>query len=369
MVANKRKKFDRVLGIDLGNGLIKIRSVKPNGKDYSVILPSSFAYLKDVGDSVNNTSLQLDVFTIDDVDYVWGEDINQVGEVKSTYGHENRYKTEAYKLMAKMVLARAVRDLDIKPNENILLVTGVPSAETGTEREEEIVAAFIGEGKQKGLLLVGVNGVEHIFKVVHVEVQAQALATVIGRYLATDGTVENENYEHWKVAVIDIGAGTIDLDIVHSLRRQKGYHSVPKGFRDVYETIRTGIAKIYPSHTVNDYELLGILEETQKKNALTGKNEVIYEYKPSHLRKSVDFTKDLHDGVKEVVVDVQQAIMSKWKNQTDLDEILLVGGSAELFKDHLNDIVYGITIPRNNGDSNVEGYFRFGMYLMESEDE
>lgn len=372
MVAKKKKKWDRVIGIDLGNGLVKIRSITKEGRVYSVILPSEFAYLKDVGiDSVGDSNLQLDIFTINDIQYVWGEDINQVENTKSTYGHENRYKTEAFKLMAKIVMARVVRDLEIAPNEKILLVTGVPSIETNTEREEYISSAFYGE--RKGIHEVGVNDEEYMFNVTHVEVTAQALATVVGRYLDIDGTVLDENYEHMKVAVIDVGAGTTDLDIVHALRRQSGYHSVPKGFRDVYETIRRGdIRKAYPTHPVNDYELLAIIEGVQKeknKVAVGGKEENSYEYKPSKLKKAVDFTEDLNNGIKEVVMDIQQAIMAKWKNQTDLDEILLAGGSAELFVDGISDVVEGITIPENNGDSNVEGYFRYGMFLSESDDE
>jgi plasmid segregation protein ParM len=367
MVAKRKKKYDRVIGIDLGNGLVKVRSVTKEGRLYSLILPSCFAYLKDVGESMNHSSLDIDVYTIDDVQYVWGEDITRVGNLIYTYGHENRYKTEAYKLMAKIVIARIVRDLEIEANEKILIVTGVPSIETGTECEEDIANAFYGE--DNGFHEVGVNDEEYTFRIAHVHVTSQALATVIGRYLDEDGSVLDEEYETMKVAVIDIGAGTTDLDIVHELRRQKAYHSVPKGFRDVYESIRAEIRKKYPSHDVHDYEFLKIIENVQEEIKKKGdKAKVKYEYKPSKLKESVDFTKALNDGIKEVVISIQQAIMSKWKNQTDLDEILLVGGSAELFKDYLESIVEGFTIPTNNGDSNVEGYFRLGMALLEGDE-
>ncbi|MED3440189.1 plasmid segregation protein ParM [Bacillus subtilis] len=360
MATRKKKKnseYDKVIGIDLGNGLIKVRSVTDDGEAYKLNLPSGFSYLKDVGDTLNNSTLDLDVYEIDGVEYVWGEDITKVSNFKSTYGHENRYKTEAYKIMAQIVMARVVRDLEIGPYDRIMIVTGVPSNETDSERVDDIALAFYGANDDNvGFHKVVVNEEDCVFKVVHVEVTGQALATVLGRYLSEDGYVENEEYENMKVAVIDIGAGTSDIDIVKSLRRLNGYDSVPKGFRDVYESIRSCIQSYYPSHKVTDYELLDILKDTSSSDAR-------YIYKPSKRKKEVDFTKALYDGVNEVAMDIQQTIMSKWKDHTDLDEVLLVGGSAEFFSEHLEEIIDGITIPDNNGDSDVEGYFRVGMYI------
>lgn len=366
-MAISKSSYDRVLAIDLGNGLVKVRSVTSQGRDYELTFPSAWAYLKAVGESVNNKVMDLDVFTIDDVEYVWGNDIVKVKDIKATYGHENRYRTEAFKIMAKIVMAKAVSDLEIQPHEKILVVTGVPSAETGSEREDDIAQAFRGE--HKGLHEVGVNEEEVVFKVAHVEVMPQALSTVLGRYLDTFGGVGDEDYEEIKVAVIDIGGGTTDLDIVHALRRQKAYHSLPKGFRDVYDNIRSEINKKYPSHQVSDFKLLNVLDETAEEGRRSRiGTKLKYEYKPSKLKEAVDFTKALEDGIRELSVDIQQAIMSKWKDQTDLDEILLVGGSAELFKEHIDEIVEGITIPANSGNSNVEGYYRYGVYLLEGEE-
>ncbi|QRV11455.1 hypothetical protein JR311_19800 (plasmid) [Bacillus velezensis] len=360
----KNNEYDKVIGIDLGNGLIKVRSINDDGEPYRLNLPSGFSYLKDVGDALNNSTLDLDVYEIDGVEYVWGEDITKVSNFKSTYGHENRYKTEAYKIMAKIVMARVVRDLEIGPYDRLMIVTGVPSNETESERVDDIASAFYGSHDGNiGLHKVLVNEEDCVFKVVHVEVTGQALATVLGRYLGEDGYVENEEYEDMKVAVIDIGAGTSDIDIVKSLRRLNGYDSVPKGFRDVYESIRDCIQSSYPSHKVTDYELLEILEDKSRMLRDGNTEEIQYIYKPSKRKEGVDFTKSLYDGVNEVAMDIQQAIMSKWKDHTDLDEVLLVGGSAEFFSEHLEEIIDGITIPKNNGESDVEGYFRVGMYI------
>lgn len=346
MVAKKKKRYDRVIGIDVGNGLVKIRSVDAKGKPYILILPCAWAYKKDVGEKIHNKKLDLQTFYIDDVEYVWGEDIAELGsKIKVAIGHEGRYKSEPYKIMVKIAMAKAVHDLDIKATDKIFVVTGVPSQETKTERETEIANAFFGDNG--GIHEVDVETSEHLFRVAEVEVMSQPVATVVGRYLDEEGYIGDEEYADLKVGVIDIGGGTTDLDIVDNLQRQKNYTSIPKGFSDVYKSIREVIKNKYPSHDVTDYELLTCLEDRK--------------YKPSRRSEAVDFSDALDAGIREVVVDIQQAILSNWKDHTDMDEILLIGASAKEFDEKLSNVVTGLTIPENHHISNVEGYFRWGM--------
>jgi plasmid segregation protein ParM len=347
MAGKKKKKFDRVIAIDLGNGMVKIRSLDlKTGKPYKLVLPCAWAYKKDVGDKLHVKELKLDTFYIDDVEYVWGEDISELGsKVKVGYGLENRYKSEPFKIMTKIALAKVVDDLDIQPTEKIYLVTGVPSGETKTDRENEITLAFLGDNG--GVHEIDVNVNERFFRVAHVEVMSQPVATVIGRYLDEDGYVGDEEYESLKVGIIDVGGGTTDLDIVDKLQRQKNYTSIPKGFSDVYRSIKEVIKHEHPSHDVTDFKLLDCLETKT--------------YKPNKRYQEIDFSDAMEAGIREVSVDIQQAILSQWKDQTDMDEILLIGGSAKEFEPKLSNIVRGLTIPENHHTSNVEGYYRWGV--------
>lgn len=353
MPTNTQKKtgkpFDRVVAIDLGNGMVNIRSLDlRTGKPYLATFPSAWAYKKDVGTSMNNKEVDVDTFILSGVEYVWGDGIAELDNIQPTYGHENRYKSESYKIMAEIAMAKVAYDLEIQPTENIYLVTGVTSKESYTSREEEIRQAFIGENK--GFHEVTVNDQKQIFKIVHVEVMSQALSAVIARYLDEDGYEGDPEYQTMKVGVIDIGAGTIDLDIVNHLRRQKGYDSVPKGFRDIYDNIRTVIKQNFPSHNVSDYKLQTVLSDKS--------------YKPSMRMEAVDFTKEVDNGVSELVVAIQTAIMSNWKDQTDMDEVLLIGATAKEFEEKLSTVVTGLTIPDNFATINVEGYFRWGMFKI-----
>ncbi|MEX3625053.1 ParM/StbA family protein, partial [Viridibacillus arvi] len=304
--------------------------------------------------------LKLESFFIDDVEYVWGEDISKLESsvIKQASGHDGRYKSEPYKIMAKIAMAKVVNDLDIQPTDKIYLVTGVPSQETRTERENEIELAFYGEnGGIHEVDVVNEDGAtERMFRIAHVDVMSQPVATVIGRYLDEEGYIGDEDYEDMKVGVIDIGGGTTDLDIVSRLQRLEDCRkSIPKGFSDVYKPIRNVIKEEYPSHDVSDYELLDCLKEKK--------------YKPSRRAEEVDFKSAMESGIREVVVDIQQAILNSWKDQTGMDEILLIGASAKEFEADLSNVVSGVTIPENHSVSNVEGYFRWGMNKIGDDEE
>lgn len=343
--------YDRVIGIDLGNGLINVRSEYPNGADYKLNLPSAFVKKEDVGDSMNKRDVQLDYYNINGQVYGWGDEISNLKDIKTSFGHDNRYYTQVFKIMARIVLARVFYELDIQEGEKVLVVTGVPSDETGTEAEQTIKEAFIGE------TLVEVNGVEVVCNVEEVEVMSQPVATVIGRYLKDSGMVENPSYEDMMVAVIDIGGGTTDFDIIDSLRRLPNYkRSIPKGFHDVYDEMRKVIKAKHSKSDPTDYELLKLVIDYD------GEGELLYH--PNKRVDPIDVSEAFNTGIYELSMDIESVVSTNWKKLQDkLDEVLLVGGSAELFEGEIADVARGVVVPKNNGESNVEGYFRFGKYL------
>ena len=356
-----KKKIDWVLGIDLGNGMVKVRAFnKKTGKPYILTIPSAWAFLKDIGENVTKNVLELDTYWIEDKEtaYVWGEDIAKVssGSLKSTYGLDNRYQTDAFKIMVKIVLARLASDLGIVATDKVLVVTGVPSEETGTVSEEHIAEAFAGVHTLDIKRFGSDEDVPVVIKVDKVEVMPQATSAVIGRYLDEDGYVADEDYEVMTVGVIDIGAGTTDLDVIKDLRRLAGFKSIKKGYRIVYNSIRKEIKRTHPSHVVSDYILLDALETCK--------------YTPSKRGKEIDITQARNEGIDELVIEIQQAVTSEWSDHVNMDEVLLIGASAEGFEERLENVITGLTIPENPELSNVEGYYRWGMFLtLEDDDE
>lgn len=342
--------YKKVIGVDLGNGLIKVRSVYDDGTPYILTMPNAFVLKSSLGRGEAVSGLDLDYFEINGITYGWGKEIMSLPEILTTEGYENRYTGVPYKLMVKMVLAKAFDDLGIKAEDNVLIVTGVPSEETDTIAESQIKEAF------KGTHDLSLNGKNMLFKIEDMIVMSQPVATVMGRYLNEYGKVGDARYESMKVAVIDIGGGTTDLDIVQNMRRLEGFKTIGHGFNQVYDAIREKIAETYPKANPTNFALLKIL--------LKGENEEgRYLYSPSMRLKPVDFTDAFDNAIYELVVKIHGAITNSWKSQTDIDETLLVGGSADLFEEYISHVANFLVIPENNGDSNVDGYFKTGMMM------
>lgn len=353
------KKYDVVLGIDYGNGLVNIYSSK-DGEIYSETLPSSFILKGDYGSqfAFSNDESDLDLYSYNGGEYLWGNDIEKQ-PVIDTFGHENRYKSIPFITITQLAIAKAVRDLEIQPTDKILVVTGVPTAEKGNKAIEVSLADAIKNSKT-GLNKVAINDEEYIYNVEDVMIMPQALSSVFGIYYDEEGMVAESKYEDMKVAVIDIGGGTIDIDIIKNLRRLDVYESMALGFRDVYDGIRKYIKKFEPKANPNDYDLYKIINDNDNIRLNT------FAYKPSAIRDSIDFTEEFYRQLDKVTMELHQLIMTKWKAQVDLDEILLVGGSAKFFKDRVKNIVEGFVVPNNCGITNAVGYHNYGKAFVNS---
>lgn len=363
-----KKKIDRVIGVDLGNGLVNVRSVYPDGSPYTITFPSAFGYKKVIGEEFGQAGTQYNVktFTIDGVDYIWGEDIAKTPEIIHTASLlEDRYETKNYKNLIKIILGYVAKDIEIQPTEQILISTGVPSNQTKESTVNAIRKAFLGDAQDYlGLHKVAVNGEEFTINVAMVTVTPQPLATVLAVYLDENGLVKNRELKKKKIAVIDIGGGTTDLDTLFEFRRQNDYRSIGVGFRDVYKAIQ---AKINEENggkemNVNDYIILDIIEKAEREAKEKG-TEPVYTYQGSEKQPVVDFTKVYQDALHELGMKINQAISNQWKDFDTFDKVFLVGGSALRVAPYI-EILQEPDFPKNPGLSNVEGYYNFGVSKM-----
>lgn len=357
------KTYDKVIGIDFGNGFVNIVVKDSKGLVFTKTLPSSFVKADTMGQSFGTSTRDLMEFNIEGTVIKWGDDIARL-DVIDTYGHENRYRTDMFKIITQLALGYIVRELDIQATDRLLVVTGVPTDESGNAVIEKDIATAI-KGNSKGLnkltkIEYDENGemVEQdiMYCVEDVLVLPQGLSVVLGRYYNCEGMIENIDYEEMKVAVVDIGGGTIDIELVHELNRLNEHISIREGFRDVYNNIRAKIKESYPNATPNDYELLKIINDEESIRLDK------YIYKPSKLKQGVDFTEVYKTSIDSLIMSIQRGLMNKMKSLTDLDEILLVGGSARLFEERLNDVMQGFTIPQDHAIANAVGYFNYGTY-------
>lgn len=327
-----------VVGLDHGNGWVK---VKTEGKE--ITLPSYFANKADLGDDFIKSKYKLNEYTSNDDKgntYLWGEDISKLNSkyLIPTYGMQDRYKQDRYNLLTQFALASVLEGSE----EDVLVVTGVPSSEKGTIKEEDLIDVI------KGTHVVSINGEEKIIKVKQVTVLAQPIGSVLSLYLDEEGSVEDDSYEDSLIGVIDIGSGTTDIDQVEDLRREGATPSLPEGISDVYTDIVEYVRKENPNLTVSIQDI--------EFNFETGI------YRESKRTASIDFTKEKEKAVKKLADKIIQHLAQTWKTWDKFDEIIITGGGAAPLKKALSDLLSDVNVIENSQTANAEGFFRYGQY-------
>jgi plasmid segregation protein ParM len=333
-----------VIGLDHGNGWVKIRTATNE-----IVLPSFLGREDEIGDNVTANASSLDVkkYEIPSVKgsaFVWGEDVTKLKHVVATYGVQNRYAQETYQALSKFALAEALPEGIVF--DDVLVVTGVPSIEVGSEKEKQLREVF------EGAHHVRINGRDKIINVTRVVVISQPLGAVLSRYLDDEGFVANEKYESESVAVIDIGTGTTDLDHIKALRRiSADCHSIPVGMFDVYKRIAAWVNKQNPNANATPQEV-----EKQFKN----------DYYEVSKRIRYDIREIKEVALKEVADEIITAISQHWKSFDIFDEVLINGGGANELGKKIQTLVQGSIILKNSQTANAEGFFKYGQFLKEA---
>jgi plasmid segregation protein ParM len=333
-----------VIGLDHGNGWVKIRT-----ENKKVVLPAFVAREDAVGDTVIGKSLNVKRYELGTLrvttPFVWGKDVVKLKNVLATYGAQNRYQNDVYRALSQFALAE-VLPKDDNVFDDIIVVTGVPSVEVGTEKEKELRELF------NGAHIVRIDDRELVFRVKRTVVISQPLGAVLSRYLDDEGYVADEKYEEYSVAVIDIGTGTTDLDHIKALRRMSAdCHSIPVGMFDVYKRIAAWVNKQNPSANATPQEV-----EKQFKND--------YFEVSKRVRYDIEEIKEI--AIKEVADEITTAISQHWKSFDVFDEILITGGGAVYIGKAIQSMIPGAVIVDNPQTANAEGFFKYGQFLKEA---
>lgn len=325
------------IGIDHGNGKLKARSTEVK----SYIVPSAVALESNVGDDFMGKELDLQHGKVsgDEDTYVWGAPVKSVAKYSLTMGHQDRLANESYKILTELALgALAGKEEQV----DAVVVTGVPSNQIKT-KEAANLKAFL-----QGTHLVKVDSREIIIRVKDVFVLPQPVGTIMSLYLDSEGFVKQESYETEKIAVIDIGNGTTDLDYIQGLKRQDEFLSIPTGMYDVYNYIARKINEEEP----NAGARAEIVEEYFASAA----------YKVSK-RKVIPFEDIKEKAIQEIGTELKNRISQHWKFWDRFDEIILTGGGAHVFADTIRQLIPDVKVMKEPQFRNADGFYRYAQYI------
>jgi plasmid segregation protein ParM len=328
--------IEHVVSLDHGNGWVKAR-----GNKKKIVRPSYIGELAKVGTSYSDVEdLRLEEYTSGEYKgetYVWGDDIKNVNESIPTYSQNNRYTNKFYQLVSLFAIYEALGTG--KKFENVLVVTGVPSNEKGSEAESELIEGLVGTHFINGKRI----------SIVEVVVLPQPLGTVMSLYLDDEGFIADSKFQNSLVGVIDVGTGTSDLDIIQNLRRLDEYESVPFGMMDIYKNI----AKHLKSQGVRNVDIPKVEEGWS-----------LGVYKQSE-RNVVSFSEYKKKAVEDVFKQLEAKINIVWKDLKRFDRLIITGGGAKIFEKsfdkYINDVY---DIPKHPQIANSEGFYNFGKYVQ-----
>jgi plasmid segregation protein ParM len=340
----------KVFGIDHGNGYLKLVS-----DDKKIVLPNIIARVSDfLGDELLAKKYDVCKYRsekIDDETYVWGQDILKANKLQTSFTDEGRYDQKVYKLLSSFALAVLKEGNGI---EEILLVTGVPSREKGTEVERELQKAF------SGTHIINVDGIDRAVKVMEIKILAQPVGTIMYLFLDDDGGIQTENQgiTDEYCGIVDIGFGTTDLngvkelDIVHA-----DTETIKSGMSVAYQKLVDYVNKQYPGANAS-------LKTVEKQ--LLGDNPDCY---CVSKRQAIDITEIKEEAFSQLAEDIINGINQRWTNRSKFDRIILTGGGASVLHKHFKSWEKDIElIPSESQIANAIGFYRYGKYKVQGQD-
>ena len=264
----------------------------------------------------------------------------------TTNGKEGRYKQKPYLLLSEFIMAHLVKgssDTNLFPD--VTVVTGCPTREKGHAVEQDLIKAF------EGAHVVSIDGQDKIITVKEVFVMPQPLGTILGLYLDDEGYVADESYEKKYVGVIDIGGGTVDIDGVKGLKRQKDdMDTFGPGVIDTYQRIANFIVEADPYSGATRSKV-----EQQLAAGAEG-------YKISE-RSTIDIKGIKERVFRELSENLVNQVQSRWSTFTRFDEIILTGGGAAIpeIAEAFRTLDKDIKIIENSQFANAKGFYKYGL--------
>ena len=335
-------KYDVVLGVDHGNGHVKIARKTGRGIE-TFKVPSAIAKYEDVKDpedaNYNKSLTTYESSKFLGEKYVIGEEIVDYKNLKTRGIGAKRYESKTYQLLTEFVLEKFVED-----GQNVLVITGVPANEASSDTAKESIASAF-----KGKHTVKVSGKEKTFNV-DVKVRSQPFGTYAYELLDNEGIPTNKIQKDDYVGIIDVGNFTVDTS---GLLKGKGVAGDVLSHTGGMSTV---------TKKLNDYimEKLGGGKEISEF-----KIEKTLEEGKTVFKRGMDQV-DIKEAIEKAVKDAGDYMIAdldaRWTNKDEFTKIILTGGGAKLLGDYLQkNWNKPIIIVQDPQFANCNGFLRFGI--------
>lgn len=316
-------KTEKVVGLDLGNGFMKIVA-----DDIEVVEPSVYA-LKPVVSFQQGTDFSV---TVDGQSFYLGNNaLDSNLRVTSVVGNVDaltRYTSKEYKNLLFGFLAQVFgEDVTIEK-----LVLGLPNSHFA-QCEGGLVENF---SNKKEKVIVGEKTCTIRLEEVIV------LPQPLGTYFYSD--VQQKD-----IIVIDLGNGTNDYTEINKLGNIINMFSSEDALRKYHLEVLNYVRKLYPTHQLSLIDVPKLEENGIKLT--TGEHVVIVDAFVEALREK-------YAGY------ILQPVIEQYDYLSRFDKIIITGGGAEVFKESVKTLkkeLPNIAIVDNAQLANAMGFYKHGM--------
>lgn len=330
----------KIIGLEVPNSYVKAFT-----KSGSLVYPNTTRLIHDTELVVSLIGSGRDIFTYNGQNFEVGLPTNTGSGSKS----ENRYRTEEFKREFLFAVAQLVDE----PNEEVYVVTGVPSETSKNEEiEREIREHVVGE------YTITINQKDiKTFKIVDVKVIAQPLGTLLSYLFHLNGEEKRPGEASKNSLVIDIGWGTTDI-VAFEEMIIKERDSFPIGMSDHIRRLSDRINSTYPKSRIAN-----VIKSPYQLDLLARKGDLL-----EIATGSFDISEISKVTKKETANIIYERVSTMGFNFDSYHNIILTGGGAaalsyELLKEFNNPRV---VIAEDAQIANVIGFYIYGLYTYNS---
>lgn len=329
--------MERVIGIDMGYGFIKVCDGQKNIRFPSVIGEAPSRALSSFGLQRAGNEDDLRV-SIGDRTYYVGDIAVRHSRVAHRGLSSQRSEGDDFKVLLLSALSMVCRE----PVSDFYVVTGLPPGRMhlANELSNQLKGTFSVTRHQ------GKRDMEFGIRLDNVEVVPQPLGAYWSQVLDERGALlEYSKLLAGKVGIIDIGFRTSDFATVIDGEYAPSFsRTVPVGMVSSYEVLAQAVS-----------ERFGMERETYALD------DAVIEGAINIAGRREDITEMRDEALAELALKLLVEVRSTWQ-LTEYDAILLAGGGAHMLGEIIAPSVEQCVTVDDPSTANARGYFAWGMH-------
>jgi StbA protein. len=351
------KKF--LIAGDVGNKQSKTQTEKG-----TTIIPSAFA--------IQNPNISVLVgqdFTLDELEeyqlpslsdktYLWGTAVTKYvdpEEIIETLDLKDRYDLKDYYILVQMNILRKALDY-LEPDQtsgevDIDLIWSLP---TDDFRDDHVIETLTTFFKKDGGFTGFVGEIEIKVNIHEFKFLEQSNAIIVDMAVNNNGELVNDDLFNERVAVGDIGGGTIILDKINKLQVNRSERNTTFGLG-----IHVLFDRILSRPEISKYNFKQITIQEVIRNGL---QSGVFEIK-LNKRKTIPVTELVNEEIQSYTNEIIAVMKKTWGNMDKYDSMVINGGGANIinFQTILSELADFAVISTEPEIATVHGLYKFGI--------